>query len=326
MNSGAGRHYCTYFDHRYLPRGLALYESILRHDPCATLWVLSLSDECHLALESAALPGMRTIPLSLLEASDPALSAVRPTRSLVEYYFTLSPCWPLYLLRREPEIEVLTYLDADLCLFSDPTPAFREITEASVAITPHRFPQRLAHLEQFGRFNVGWLTYRRSAEAITCLQWWREQCLDWCLDTLDGERFADQKYLDSFQSLFAHVQVISHPGVNLAPWNLGTHRVESRGDSIVIDGYAPLIAYHFQGVRRIADGTYDCNLDDYGISMSPMLRDQLYLPYLRFIDARSDQVPDASSIRVSTATNARERISGLIQRNRARWKGSILHV
>lgn len=326
MRPGTARHYCTYFDHRYLARGLVLYDSIMRHDPGATLWVLSLSGECQTALEGAALPQMQIIPLADLEAHDRSLAAVRPTRSLVEYYFTLSPCWPLYLLRREPEIDVLTYLDADLCLFSDPTPLFREVTEASVAISPHRFPRDLAHLERFGLYNVGWLTYRRCEESIACLQWWREQCLDWCLDRLDGHRFADQKYLDFFQSLFAHAQAISHPGVNLAPWNLGAHRVEPGMKSLLIDGYAPLIAFHFQGVRRIASKTYDCNLDDYGITMTPVLRDRLYMPYLRSIDAASGVVPHTPGIRHSAAGTVRERISDNIQHSRARWKGSILHV
>ena len=41
------RVYCTYFDHNYLSRGLALYHSLQRHAPGARLWVLCLSEACH---------------------------------------------------------------------------------------------------------------------------------------------------------------------------------------------------------------------------------------------------------------------------------------
>ena len=43
----ANRVYCTYFDHNYLSRGLALYHSLQRHAPGARLWVLCLSEACH---------------------------------------------------------------------------------------------------------------------------------------------------------------------------------------------------------------------------------------------------------------------------------------
>ena len=34
------RVYCSYFDHNYLSRGVALYRSLQRHAPGARLWVL----------------------------------------------------------------------------------------------------------------------------------------------------------------------------------------------------------------------------------------------------------------------------------------------
>src|SRR5258707_14734037 len=61
----AKRVYCTYFDHNYLSRGLALYHSLQRHAPGARLWVLCLSEACHQTLAALDLPDI--IPVRLAD-------------------------------------------------------------------------------------------------------------------------------------------------------------------------------------------------------------------------------------------------------------------
>src|ERR1700742_1781759 len=65
------RVYCTYFDHNYLTRGLALYRSLQKHAPGARLWVLCLSDACHRALTALDLPDLVPCRLADFEAADP---------------------------------------------------------------------------------------------------------------------------------------------------------------------------------------------------------------------------------------------------------------
>jgi len=76
----ANRAYCTYFDHNYLPRGLALYHSLQRHAPGAQLWVLCLSEACHQALTALDLPNLMPVRLADFEAANPDVEATRPTR------------------------------------------------------------------------------------------------------------------------------------------------------------------------------------------------------------------------------------------------------
>ena len=84
-------HYCTYFDRGFLAQGVALARSLAAHDPTAVVWVLALDDETARALCELKLSALRIVPLTELEAADPALAAAKPTRTRVEYYFTLSP-------------------------------------------------------------------------------------------------------------------------------------------------------------------------------------------------------------------------------------------
>jgi hypothetical protein len=273
------RHFCTYFDRRYLPRGLALHESLRRRAGAFALWVLCMDEETEQALTALAPPGVRPVGLGELEAADPELAAARGGRSRVEYYFTCTPAFLAHVLAREPAAETVTYLDADLFFFNDPAPLYAELGAGSVGIVEHRFPERLRWLEDRGRFNVEFVVFRRDAPGAACLAWWRERCIEWCHDRVEGDRFADQKYLDVFPERFENVVVLRHPGGGLAPWNVSRHAVTGKPGDVRVDGQ-PLVFYHFHGLRRESRRLYDPGLAPYGHRLTHMLRTALYRPYL----------------------------------------------
>jgi hypothetical protein len=273
------RYYCTYFDHNYLPRGLALYDSLLRHGGSFELWVLCLSEECEQALQKLKLPGLGTISLLEFEAGDASLQAARQNRSQIEYFFTCTPSLPLFLFKRNPEMAAVTYLDGDLYFFGDAEDVHAEIGEASIAITSHRFPPALRDSERYGIYNVGWVTFRRDANAFACLEWWRERCLEWCYDREENGRFADQKYLDCWPAKFAGVKVIQHPGVNLAPWNLAGHQLEWGHGRVLVDG-RPLLVFHFHGLKQLTRRIFDPQWIRYQVKPGPVLKRRIYRPYL----------------------------------------------
>src|SRR3954451_21625095 len=97
----ANRVYCTYFDHNYLSRGVALYRSLQRHAPGSRLWVLCLSETCYRVLLTLDLANLVAVPLADFEAADAGVAATRVSRSTIEYYFTCTPAWMLHVLARE---------------------------------------------------------------------------------------------------------------------------------------------------------------------------------------------------------------------------------
>ncbi|MCW5798247.1 MAG: Glycosyl transferase [Nitrospira sp.] len=226
------------------------------------------------------LPYVQLISIAELEAADPELSATKATRSRIEYYFTCSPSLPLYILRSSAEIDVITYVDADLYFFSDAEPVFQAFTGNSIGVTGHRFAKSFLHLEEYGRYNVGWLMFRNNQEGLACLKWWRQRCLEWCYDRSEAGRFADQKYLDEWPSRFPGVIVLDHAGLNAAPWNLGGTVITQTEAGIQIDGQ-PLVAFHFHGFKRIRQWLYDPNLSDYQVQSSIAMRRGIFAPYLR---------------------------------------------
>lgn len=274
------RHFCTYFDSHYLTRGLALYRSLSRHAGEFVLHALALDETTRRILTAMKLPHVRVVPLPELEEYDPDLASVKKNRSRVEYYFTCTPSLTRYVIEHVADSEIVTYLDADLFLFADPEPIFRELGDGAVLIVAHRFPPDLRHFESAGVYNVGWLSFRKTPEGQTCLNWWRERCLEWCFDRVEPDRFADQKYLDDWPARFPGVVVLQHKGGGLAPWNVRNYALTESAGGIWVDDQ-PLILYHFHGLRWVKPWLVQSRLSEYGVSPGQTLKGRLYAPYLR---------------------------------------------
>lgn len=279
-------HYCTFFDRNYLSRGLALYRSLLRHSPPFALWVLCFDDETYVTLSRMRLAGVRLIAQAEFENGDNALLQTKQHRSRVEYYFTCTPSLLLYIFDHDPEVDMVTYLDADLFFYSDPAPIYREMKNDSIAIIEHRFPPHLRHQEVYGIYNVGLLVVRRTEHGLTCLRWWRERCIEWCYDRVEDGRFADQKYLDDWPSRFEGVKVLQHKGAGLAPWNLSNYQLRLNKGQIMVDK-DPLVFYHFHGLKALNRWLYDPNVTNYGHPMDWIVRKHIYALYIRELQAVS---------------------------------------
>ena len=275
--------YCTYFDSRFLTRGLALYRSLVRHSPDFRLWVLCFDDLAYETLKAMALPEVRPISLDDFERGDTKLAQAKANRSLVEYYFTCTPSLPLYIFKNHPEVDLITYLDADLYFFSSPTPIFEELADSSILIVGHRFSPHKRDLEAFGIYNVGWLSFRRDDEAMRCLRWWREQCLEWCYDRQEDGRFADQKYLDDWPERFSDVVVLQHKGAGLAPWNVENYDLRLVDHNVVVD-QTSLVFYHFHRVRQILRWFYVMGLPLQPLRYHLLLKQHIYKPYINELE------------------------------------------
>jgi hypothetical protein len=123
------------------------------------------------------------------------------------------------------------------------------------------------------------VSVRHCEQGFAALRWWRERCIEWCHDFVEGDRFADQRYLDRLPGLFPDVHVIQHLGANLAPWNFADLRLEWRDDTVLVEGRYPLLFFHFHGVKRA--GQYYFN--SHRVFRAPfpsLVRQRIYQPYI----------------------------------------------
>ena len=288
------RYFCTYFDAYYLTRGLALHRSLAAHAGEFELTVLCMDGATETALRAQALPQVRLLPVAELIARYPALAAAQSDRTKLEFYFTCTSWLMQHLLPKLPAGELLTYLDADLYFFSALQPIYDEIGDAPVAITPHRFPASLTHLERYGKFNVGWVSLRHDATGQACAADWAAKCADWCFNLLEADRYADQKYLDAWTENFPGTVSLQHPGINAAPWNIKDCTLTT-GKAGVRINKQPLIFYHFHALSHLGRQLFDPSLYKYDATVTPGLRELVYLPYLKQLQdaaAPAGETPD----------------------------------
>lgn len=228
-------------------------------------------------LSSQNLDNVKLVSLQDFEKGDFDLTTAKSNRSIVEYYFTCTPSIILYIFKKYGHINQLTYLDADLFFFSDPKSIFDEIGSSSIAIIEHRYFKRYRSMVDYGIFNVGWMTFNKDSNSLSALNWWRKKCNEWCYKELSRGRYADQKYLDNWPTLFKNVKTIQHKGANLATWNIENYKISKKNNSIFVDD-DPLVFFHFHGFHKLIFNYYSPGYSQTIVNKT--IRDEVYGPYL----------------------------------------------
>ncbi len=279
--------FCTLFDSFYLNRALVMYESLKKNCPDFHLYIFPFDDLSHQILKQLNLERVTLISLAEFESKD--LLSVKQTRSKGEYCWTCTPFTIRYCLDRF-NLSECTYIDADLCFYSDPACLINELKDKSVLITDHRYSPEYDVSSTHGIYCVQFLTIKNTTLGSTVLNWWRDRCLEWCYNRLEDGKFGDQKYLDDWTTRFEGVHVLENIGGGVAPWNVQQYDLskDSEGTRWITEKTTAqktkLIFYHFHYVKFLNHGLVD--ISDYQINHSKMF--SLYAEYLRHIELAND--------------------------------------
>lgn len=281
------RRWVTYFESSYAAKGLAMIASLHRHARFPRVTVLACDDMVPRLIRERFGPWVRVVKPAALEKAELRLAPLRAERSGWEYLATLKPVLLRECLRLGWPSEPVAYIDSDTFFFSDPEPLFREAKGASVVLSPHRFHPATEHLSCYGPFNAGFGIWRNDPEGRRCLGDWASQCLDWCRGEVDAEgRFMNQGYLAKWPQTYERAKISSHPGSNLGPWNLASHRLRVAENKRVLVDEMPLVFYHFSSLWRAEDGIWETYVLSPDLLM-PEVIDHIYAPYLLAVEAES---------------------------------------
>jgi len=279
--------YCTIVTVGFVPRALALWHSIARESPDALFGFYCADARAADLLGKYVSPNVVVVPRCSYETKP--LRDARQRLPVSEYCWTCKPAILQHALASFPGLNWAIWLDSDMLAFGDIGSELALHSGASVVLTPHRFslPEFLAYEPSVGRFNAGFVAFHNVRDGREALNWWMNRCLEGCPARPDGDRYADQKYLNAIPNMFRDVAVTESPGLNCAPWNVFEKNVESSKGSVTIDG-VPLVLYHFQGLKVIRGWAFDL----YGARrrLPEAVRALIYAPYVKALASQIREV------------------------------------
>lgn len=282
--------FCTLFNSAYLSRGLVLYNSLKQHCADFHLYVFAFDKE---TLEYFRIAGFTDLTvISLEEFEDSQLLAVKPTRTNTEYCWTCTASTILYAIERF-ELESCTYIDADMCFYADPALLFDEWGSDSVIITEHRYSPAYDQSLVSGRYCVQFVAFRNDERGMKVLREWRNDTINWCYARVEEGKFGDQKYLDSWTTLYSGVHVLNHPGGGVAPWNVQQYDIAIRDRRHVITERTsgkefPLVFFHFHGLKFFQNAVVLLTGTLYEVSAEQ--KRILFIPYLKKLLAAGTEI------------------------------------
>lgn len=267
---------CTYFDKNYLLKGVSMCQSFSVHNPGIKIFVLSLDEYTKKIVDKLKIKNLTTI--SLNEFEDPGLIKAKKNRSLVEYYWTCSPSLPRYVLKKYPQFKKVVYLDADMFFYAAINEVLDELGDGSVLTVEHRYPRGQSYRNlTTGRFNVAFQIFTNKKESLDCLERWRNQCLKWCYNRIEGSKMGDQMYLNEWPFLYKDLVVSHEIGIDVAPWNISQYKLTKKNNQVMLNN-RKLICYHFHQFNLTSENSYELSS---GYSIPTKAVELIYKPYIK---------------------------------------------
>ena len=144
-----------------------------------------------------------------------------------EFCAAVKPGFVRTAFERFPDETRLLYLSPSSLVYQPLTPFFDELATHTVLLNPHwltpptdKLEPDEKYLQNVGLYSGGCIGFRRDAETIRMLAWWRTRCLDHAAIDFCIGSCLDGLWLMHVPTLFAGVGILKNPGLQVALWNL----------------------------------------------------------------------------------------------------------
>ena len=245
---------------------LTLKTSLDQYKNEYTIFILSLDNFVSDFFKKNNFKNVQLINLMDLEVEFADLLVVKKNRSLIEYYFTLSPFLPQYIHKKFNVFQI-SYLDSDFYFFKNPSEFVNQNSDSSVVL----IKQETNPI--YGSFNVGWIFFNfNHHETKEILKKWGTQCLNSCSDIPNPKKnlYADQKYLDNWPQQLKKIKILYPEYTCLSPWDK---------NNAIEENIESMISFHFHGLE-IHNNYMVSGFSKYNKKISNKIMKNIYRPYL----------------------------------------------
>lgn len=319
---------CTIVSPNYLAYARTVSASYLAQHPEHRFFVLIVAD---LPLEDRKIfEGDGFTPVMLVEIGLENLRGEAMKYDILELNTNVKPTFMKYLIQTF-DMANLVYLDPDIFVYNPLTPVFEALARGATAtLTPHltapvndgKLPGEQEVLYN-GTYNLGFIAVRRCEESWRLLSWWERRCLDLGFSEGRTGLFVDQKWMNLAPGLFDKIEILRHPGCNMAYWNLHERTLTASAKSYVVNGWAQLCFFHFSGIALNDPTILSKNTNRFTVVDRPDLA-RPFAEYKAAVLANKDAVREALSYgfdRLTDGTMVTRLARRIYAQHQSRWRG-----
>jgi hypothetical protein len=275
---------CTIVSPNYIAYARTLAVSYLGQHPGHRFFVLIVAN----LKEASAFAAQPFETVLLHDLPLPNLPSIAFKYDLLELNTNVKPTFLRHLLEAY-QLDRLVYLDPDIFCYAPLTPVFDALESSDAVLTPHitspihdSLHPNEQELLYNGTYNLGFVAVNRAPNADAILAWWERRCLDLGFSEGRTGLFVDQKWMNLAPGLFDRVQILRHPGCNMAYWNLHERSL----DGSLVNGQ-PLLFFHFSGLDLTDPASLSRNTNRFTLATRPDLKG-LFAAYRSAVLASAD--------------------------------------
>lgn len=244
----------TICSNNYLAQATVLGNSLLKYNPFLKFSIVLIDKRS----EKVRYEELKDFELIHIEEIFHDAQQLALKYNIIEFNTAVKPLVFQYFISRGESDKVI-YFDPDICIYNKLDPVIEQLDENQIILTPHilspitedgRYPDDNAFLK-FGVYNLGFLGARNGPETTKMLKWWKDHTFLKGYINLQKGQYTDQLPMSLVPILFHNVNILRHPGLNMAPWNLHERFLDNVQEEFTLATGEKLVFYHFSDFKPV---------------------------------------------------------------------------